>query len=246
MSGPHPSARMTNQPPPIVSPHRCGAAGRWNSDSTSLSWAQAQSTHHPNAKTNLPSAPVRAACNGWWGSAPTCPPAYTTGEQPWAWRAWSVGTPGANLALAAAATRGNRYINERAKPATGQLLGSGYRRVRTLGPNGALITLGEGSPARPPRGVEASGLVRQSLCQHCGRVSQHISLQSRTGRNPAVYGGIMSMWRSYPVRQYTPLGYANGLFSKYSITNSSHGSADMMTSYGRYVEGHIILVASRT
>ena len=63
-SGPHPSARMTNQPPPIVSPHRCGAAGRWNSDSTRLSWAQAQSTHHPNAKTNLPSAPVRAAATG--------------------------------------------------------------------------------------------------------------------------------------------------------------------------------------
>ena len=40
------------------------AAGRWNSDSTSLSWAQAQSTHHPNAKTNLPSAPVRAAATG--------------------------------------------------------------------------------------------------------------------------------------------------------------------------------------
>ena len=64
MSGPHPSARMTNQPPPIVSPHRCGAAGRWNSDSTSLSWAQAQSTHHPNAKTNLPSTPARAAATG--------------------------------------------------------------------------------------------------------------------------------------------------------------------------------------
>ena len=64
MSGPHPPARMTNQPPPIVSPHRCGAAGRWNSDSTSLSWAQAQSTHHPNAKTNLPSTPARAAATG--------------------------------------------------------------------------------------------------------------------------------------------------------------------------------------
>ena len=143
---------MTNQPSPIVSPHRCGAAGRWNSDSTSLSWAQAQSTHHPNAKTNLPSAPVRAACNGWWGSAPTCPPAYTTGEQPWAWRAWLVGMPGANLALAAAATRGNRYINERAKPATGQLLGSGYRRVRTPRAERRVDKLGRGITCTSPSG----------------------------------------------------------------------------------------------
>ena len=82
----------------------------------------------------------------------------------------------------------------------------GHRRVKPLGPNGALIPPGRGpctSHTFTVYVVEASWLASLGLCQHCGRVSQRISLQPRTGRNPAVRR-YTPTWKSYPARQCVP------------------------------------------
>ena len=123
------------------------------------------------------------------------------------------GHPLSTLAPTAAATRGNRYINERAKPATGQQ-SVVRRRVAALPPGRAPVRKNTRAEWRAdiPRGrtfrtshvataVEANGLVPLGLCGHCGRVSQQVPLQSRTGRNPAVrrYSVYVEIVPSSPV-----------------------------------------------
>ena len=129
------------------------------------------------------------------------------------------GHPLSTLAPTAAATRGNRYINERAKPATGQQSVVRWR-IAAPPPGRAPVCKNTRTERRADilRGitfrtshiagaVEANGLVPLGLCGHCGRVSQQVPLQSRTGRNPAawrysVYVEIVPSSPVYPTPVY--------------------------------------------
>ena len=99
----------------------------------------------------------------------------------------------------------------------------------------------EGDPARPPRGVQASGLVPPSLCRHCWRARRHTPLHASGGqagaetRGPNRQLGWMH-WRCVtsgivPRSPVCPTWACKcGPGHKYSITHPSHKGADMVVS----------------
>ena len=137
--------------------------------------------------------------NGERDSDPASPMTYATGNQPRPWRGWSAGGP--------RAIWHPRLLHGRQQPVVrwrGAALPPGRAPVRKTTRAEWRADIPRGRTFRTSHvagAVEANGLVPLGLCGHCGRVSQQVPLQSRTGRNPAVrrYSVYVEIVPSSPV-----------------------------------------------
>ena len=159
----------------------------------------------PQRQNKLAKRAGACSSNGERDSDPASPMTYATGNQPRPWRGWSAGGP--------RAIWHPRLLHGRQQPVVrwrGAALPPGRAPVRKTTRAEWRADIPRGITYRTSHvagAVEANGLVPLGLCGHCGRVSQQVPLQSRTGRNPAarrysVYVEIVPSSPVYPMPVY--------------------------------------------